>query len=260
MKMLRMCVSIVFSLRNSVAAISRFVLRSVTSNGDLELAPGQCRHSGVVRGGRAARLGAGPEASQLAPDLVAHAQRAAAVELALGPPQQRDRPLALSRRGDRATAEGECECGRQSRAGGGRRLRGLGRQPRRLVRLVPGEQHRRPRAQGERGGQAQVELRGVPLGATDVAVGGVRISARELDERQDLPVEALLHGDLVRQLVTSERVHDLPGALHLARLEQGDAEDPARAAAGGGHRGARHPAADPRALLGGRDRGLEVAG
>ena len=82
---------------------------------------------------------------------------------------------------------------------------------------------------------------------------------RELGEREDLPVEALLDGDLVRQVVAPERVHDLARALDLARLEQRVGEDPAGPAAAGGHRVAGQPPADPRALLGRRDRSLEVA-
>src|SRR5829696_9471178 len=97
------------------------------------------------------------------------------------------------------------------------------------------------------------------LGATHVAGGSSVASKRELDEREDLPVEAPLDWDLVRQVVAAERVHDLQSALDFARLEQRHAEDPSGAAAPSGNRVAAHPPADPRALLGGRDRGLEVA-
>ena len=60
-KMLRRCDSIVLSLRKSAAAISRFVSRSVTSTGDLELALGERVDTAVSRGGRAAWLGARAE-------------------------------------------------------------------------------------------------------------------------------------------------------------------------------------------------------
>ena len=98
------------------------------------------------------------------------------------------------------------------------------------------------------------------LGATYVALGGLLASPCKLDQREDLPVEAFLHRDLVRQVVAAERVHDLPAALDLTGLEERHAEDPAGPAAARRHRVAGQSPADPRALLGGRDRGFEVTG
>ena len=88
--------STVFLLRNSFSAISLIGHAVGDQLGDLELALGERAEPGVVGRGRAARLGARAQLAQLAARLVAHAQRAARVGLALGLAQGRDRVRALA--------------------------------------------------------------------------------------------------------------------------------------------------------------------
>src|SRR5204863_8657487 len=129
-----------------------------------------------------------------------------------------------------------------------------------LERLAGREQQRGPATQREHGRQLQaVELGGKPLAAIEVRAGTVDVTERDLDEREDLPVDATLDGDLVLEVVAAERMHDLPRALHVAVLKARAGQLPARPAARRRHRAAGKAPADPRALLARRDRRLEVA-
>ena len=89
-----------------------------------------------------------------------------------------------------------------------------------------GEQHGGPAARGGRRRDVQPERRRVLLGPAHVRVAALDPPERELDEPEDLPVEAALDRDLVGEVVVAERVHDLPRLLDLPGLEARAAELP----------------------------------
>ena len=125
-KRLRRCDSTVLSLRNSAAAISRFVRRSVTSPAisSSRLVSALTPESPAVAG--PARLGARAELAQLAPDLVADAgpsrrRRARARPRAAPRSPPARSPAAASARPSRLRENADL----QPRAGGAPRLDGL---------------------------------------------------------------------------------------------------------------------------------------
>ena len=258
--MLRMCDSTVFALRNSSAAISRFVLRSAirATTSSSRFDSSACAPASSAR--RLAGLVARAQAAQLAPHLVAHAQRSALVELALDLAQQRDRRLALAGRDQGARLEAAREGGLQVRARSRRpsaadscasraASRGSPRASRTAARV------RNASAEGRR----RSEARGVLLGAAGVLPGRLEIADGELDEREALPVEAALDRHRARAVVAAELEQDRASPLDLAGLDQRDAQPPAGSAAAVRDRAAGEARIDARALLVGRDRAVEIA-
>ena len=233
--MLRRCDSTVFSLRKSSAAISRLVMRSVTRS-----AISRSRLvSEAIAGSRRA---AGPRASapraelaQLAAHLVAHAQRAAGVELALGLAQLGDRLLALAGAGQRlarAAARANAACSRApaavapstpTLAGGDRRLR--------VARGRAGPP-RAPRPARPPAGCRPSRLAASASARSHVRFGRLDVADREL--RQSATISQSKQrstGTCELDPLAAERLHRLVGPLGLARLEQGDRQRPAGTAA-----------------------------
>ena len=145
-KMLRRCDSTVLALRNSSAAISRLVLRSVTRSAiSSSRSVREARPSASGSPPRRRGLGADAELAQLAPRRLALARRAAGVELALGDAQHLDRPVALAGRDQRPPED----VARPGRPRAARRPRSAASIERSADRTAPGgvagvQQQRRP--------------------------------------------------------------------------------------------------------------------
>ena len=263
-KMLRRCDSTVLSLRNSAAAISRFVLRSVDELGDLELALGQRRRRRSRR-----------------PSPARAARRARRACAARGASRRARAPSRTRRARPRPRAASAIACVALARGGERAALRGCARTPpgaaRRsaaaasadapaacggLERLAGGEQHRRARAGGERGRQLQPEPRGV----------APRRGARSASAASALPEPRArrARGSPSRSSArpaSCARARPSPSSSRISRprstspaSNQRDAERPAGPAARVRDRAAGQARVDARALLAGGDRAVEVAG
>ena len=257
--MLRMCDSIVFSLRNSSAAISRLVLRSVTSSAISSSRLVSEPDARVLARGRAARLGAGAELAQLAAHLVADAQRAARVELALGLAQHLDRLLPLPRGRERPAQQTAREGRREPRADASAaadRLLG-GRAAPAASPAASRTAARARAAQRRRAAAARAGRRAPRHGSRTPR--RVRPAARQLGQGEDLPVEAALDRDRVLELVTADRPHHLEARSISPSSNSVDASGQPGPAAAGGHRAAGEAPARRGALLACVDRGIEVA-
>ncbi len=264
--MLRRCDSIVFSLRKSVGGDLAVRLAVGDELGDLAARA----WSATRRRSRRPPPGRAPRRARRACAARGASRRARArepqrVELGLGLAQRRDRrrrarPPPRARGPRRPRAKAACS----ARADARRRRRPTPAAARAASAASPraSSTAARARAARARRGRCRPSSRGVLLGAARRRPRRPSTSPeRELDEREDLPVEAALDRDLVLELVAAERAHHLARALDLAGLEARDR----RAASPGpppadGHRAAGQPAADPRALLARGDRAVEVAG
>ena len=258
--MLRRCDSIVFSLRNSSAAICLLVLRSVTRSGDLQLALGERRDARVLRGRRAALLGAGAELAQLAAHLVALAlasrtRRARARPRAATAIASLRSPAAASAWPRRPRAKAAWSARPRPRALGG--LRGLRRGLARLARVRAGRPPGRVRQRAA--GRCRSRRCGQLLGAPHVGLGRPRAVRGPARPGRGSPSRSSAPRGSPAELLAAEVAQVLEAAVELAELEQRRREHPGRPAAPGRHRAAHHPPAHARALLARLDHGVEVA-
>ena len=233
-------------------AISRLVRRSVTSSAIWSSRLRQRGDAGVLAGRGPARLGAGAELAQLAPHLVAHAHRAAGVELASRPGAASRWPAcarraAASARPARALAKAAGSRAPAARSRPARPPPPARRPP--WARPAASRTRRARRAGRARSGGRRPSCRRAPRRVARSPRAPSMRPTRELGEREDLPVEAVLHGDLVEQVVAAEGVHASPmRAATSPASKRAMASDPAGPAAAGRHRAAGQPAARRGAL------------
>ena len=228
--MLRRCDSIVFSLRNSSAAISLFVMRSVTSSA--------ISSSRFVSEAIRSRPAAGPRASRRTPSLRSSRRTAS---------RSRSEPQASSSRSaSRSSAIASCalasggqrpaqqlprECRLQPGPGRGRALDRRSAPARRRLGASPVcEQDRRPRppAPAPRAG-AGPRPAASSSARSRVRLGRLDVARRQLRQGEHLPVEAALDRDRELDLVAAERPHRLAAALGLAGGEERDRRAPSPA-------------------------------
>ena len=228
---------------------------------DLQLARVSDADAGVRAGRGPAGLRPRAEPPQLAAHLVAHADRAARRQLALGEAQRRDR-RARDRRPRRARAR---RARGRTRPAAARRCRGDVRRLQRQrggLRRVARRRAGAPRGRGGRGRRAA---------AGPAPRRAPRCGARRTRRRRGAPARArrgpappsrscARRGSCASRS-SSPRPRMISHARSTSPASNSDIDEhPPRPAAARGHRLAGQPPADLRALLGRRDGAVEIAG